>query len=164
MKQKFKYIFSNLIVLGLLITYQLPLWSQCPSVNVLSKDYFSHQCGDHHFQSLVGVQIPLYKKVGNLHLTSPLTDFILPSSTSEVEVLSLKIYPNPAIDVVQVHWESADLGMIAIISALGQEIMVFQAEPFQITTLDISHLAAGYYTIKAQPNSNQYFIAKLIKQ
>lgn len=164
MKQKFKNVWPNLIVLGMLFAYQLPLWSQCPTVNVLSKDYFSHQCGDHHFQSLVGVQIPLYKKVGNLHLTSPLTDFILPSATSEVEVSSLKIYPNPAIDVVQVHWESADIGSIAIISSLGQEITVFQAEPFQITTLDISHLATGYYTIKAQTKSNQYFIAKLIKQ
>lgn len=164
MNQKFRNVWPNLIVMGMFLTYQLPLLGQCPTVSVVSKDYFSHQCGTNHFQSLLGVQIPLYKKVGNLHLTSPLTDYFIPSATTEVEVTHLKIYPNPAIDVVQVQWESSDLGSIVVISSLGQVISTFQTEPFQITTLDISHLPVGYYTLKAKSKSNQYFIAKLIKQ
>lgn len=164
MKQKFKNVWKDVIAFCVLFSCQLSLLSQCPTANVVSKDYFSHQCGSSHFQSLIGVQIPVYKKVGNLHLTSPLTDYIIPSGTLDVEVSKLKVYPNPAMDVVQVHWENSDFGTFEIISTLGQVISSFQAEPFQITTLDIAHLPTGYYTIKAKSKSNHYFITKLIKQ
>ena len=95
MKQKFKNFWKDVIAFCVLFSYQLSLLSQCPTANVVSKDYFSHQCGSSHFQSLIGVQIPVYKKVGNLHLTSPLTDYIIPSGTLDVEVSKLKVYPNP---------------------------------------------------------------------
>jgi D-alanyl-D-alanine carboxypeptidase len=73
---------------------------------------------------------------------------------------SLKIYPNPANNYIEIT--GLNNGTIEIINAQGQRVKTFDTSNTKIT-IDISKLAGGVYTIRIKTD-NEIIVKKLIKQ
>lgn len=167
-----KYFYTRLklrkwIFLILLTTVMLQseynLTAQCQQVKVVSRGYINNLCGMQH-QGLYGVDIPIYGKSGNLLFTSPLTENVKLTNTSDLPFKKLFVYPNPAIETVNIQWEENEKANIELLTPLHQLITTLTTEPNQITTLDVSDLPNGFYLIKIKSSNNQIYISKLIKQ
>jgi hypothetical protein len=163
---KIAILFKNIKVhLVLLVCYGgLEVEAQCLYSPVIAQAYYHETCGDKSMQNLTGVPIPIYGNHGGLFFTSPLTSDVIISSLKEVQINHLQVYPNPAIDRVNIEWPFDEDADIFIYSQIGQLISKSQIKAQTISILDIQMLHAGYYTIKAITKSNQTFISKLIKQ
>jgi len=74
------------------------------------------------------------------------------NSTEEILISQdIAVYPNPAIDVLNIKSDS-DIGIL-IISDLSGRILIEQCVDAQFWQADISQLSKGYYLIYTQNNS-----------
>src|SRR3989338_115186 len=79
-------------------------------------------------------------------------------------VIQLHVFPNPSQDQTTVRWEeSAEIEEIMLIDAAGQLVkhMVIDHQQSEVN-LDLSDIAAGYYTIVAQGKSGQVRLPHLV--
>ncbi len=151
-------------MLILILSIDAEIAAQCVYSPVIATNYFTGICGTQHTQNMIGVQVPIYGNNGTLFFTSPLTDRVVISSTNDGPIHQLRIFPNPAFDILQIEWPNDQAADIHIYSPLGQLISKSRIDAFSISTIDIQHLLPGYYIVKAVTPQNQTFISKLIKQ
>ncbi|MEZ4910778.1 MAG: T9SS type A sorting domain-containing protein [Saprospiraceae bacterium] len=152
------------LVLHAIVLGNIVLFGQCPETRVIAQSYLTASCGGHYFQSLIGADIPVYGHVGNIYLSSPLTDVVKVSSNDDIHSSKLVVFPNPANDILNVQWESDKNTTLELYSAFGQIISTITSASTSITTIDISNLPSGYYVIKSRTEDNYIFISKFIKQ
>jgi hypothetical protein len=88
-----------------------------------------------------GNHIPL-----NAGIDSNKVGFFLNGIRDISRATKVNVYPNPAADQVRITSTSA-MTDIRIIDIIGNEILTISADNKQSATLDISHLAAGVYTV-----------------
>ena len=74
---------------------------------------------------------------------------------------SIKIYPNPARDMVSITWDNTldDIVEIKLLDALGQEWSIQKGREDRI---DLSNLPDGMYIVKLKTRNKEY-VKKLIK-
>ncbi|MBW8051557.1 MAG: PKD domain-containing protein [Cytophagales bacterium] len=78
---------------------------------------------------------------------------VIISGISDLELLSnLKIYPNPANDVLIIDANNIRLNMITMINSLGQVVIVNKPNNNNTHELDVSGLAPGLYFLQIQTN------------
>ena len=72
-------------------------------------------------------------------------DELLATSTSDLNSeIKLEIFPNPAVDFVNVRWESAKMTSIALYNQKGQELILkTECEGSEFCTLDLRNLPKG---------------------
>ena len=122
------------------------LYGQCIHSRVLANGYWEEGCGAYSMRHLVGVSHPAYGQVGNLVLTSPLTNNVIRTNIVEELPKWISIYPNPAYHELHIDW-------------MLPEDAVMQL----YTVVDIHALNPGSYIIKIVTSSNKIYFSKLIK-
>ncbi|SFQ45624.1 Por secretion system C-terminal sorting domain-containing protein [Flavobacterium akiainvivens] len=68
------------------------------------------------------------------------------------EMQVLKIYPNPAVDVVSVDFGQAAINGFELLSITGQQVLTIDSEKLAGNTIDISGISAGVYIYKVSHN------------
>lgn len=74
---------------------------------------------------------------------------------SKEKPISLKIYPNPAKNQLQIEWSEKELSAearIQVFNNIGQEVLSIEVKEAQQVALNISDLAAGIYFLKFHQN------------
>lgn len=80
------------------------------------------------------------------------------SEYSKIEQVSfgtasgVKVYPNPAISTVNI--EASEGSKVSVYNMIGQRMEVRSSGSGRLTTLDVSSLSAGNYTIQVQDNTS----------
>lgn len=139
--------------------------AQCNYSPVSASVYLSNECNGRQFQDLRGTPIPIYGNNGRLFFTSTLTPDIIVTKTDDIFFSNnMMIYPNPAIAILNIEWPNEGDLEVTILSTLGSEIKKYRIASNTISTLDISDLPPGYYTLISKAKNNQIFTNKLIKQ
>ena len=79
-------------------------------------------------------------------------------------LIQLHVFPNPSTDQAAVTWqESAELAEIMLFDAAGQLVKHVHVDPQQSEVkLDLSAVAAGYYTICANGKSGRVRLPHVI--
>ena len=93
----------------------------------------------------------------NVYVDSCITD------VNEIRITEgLKVYPNPATDIVfvQLNLENSDYGYLEIINYLGQEIGTYLIQNAEDFSIDISHLRKGLYLCKLIDANNEEVTTK----
>lgn len=85
-----------------------------------------------------------------------------PTSTTDLEIMNVEVYPNPGLRCIHFKPSNAFNGpmVLSIYNADGQLI---QRQPYQ-PTLDISHLEDGIYILSITGADGKSAIRKLVKQ
>ncbi|MFA6572493.1 MAG: T9SS type A sorting domain-containing protein, partial [Bacteroidota bacterium] len=81
------------------------------------------------------------------------------TKVNELIVKQFSVYPNPAINELNIHFPSNDNYEVEITNALGETIFKTKNK----NTIDISQLVNGIYFLKAREGNHIYF-RKIIKQ
>lgn len=93
------------------------------------------------------------------------SDAILPDGSTGIDATSiagLKIYPNPVIDQLQIDADAAvKINDIRIWDAQGRPVFHSTQSP---ATIDLTHLADGFYYLRITNTSGAVQIQKIIKQ
>lgn len=71
----------------------------------------------------------------------------------EDESYSIKLYPNPARDRVQIDWDSPEVGetTLKFVDAMGREVYqknMSQTKGLNSTTISVEHMSKGIYFIQ----------------
>jgi hypothetical protein len=142
-----------LLVIGMMILTNLNLKSQCAlSQLLLSQGYKVTNLGDKSFQSMVGVQVPIYGKSGDLVFTSPLTAGSLLTNIPDLDLLGVDIYPNPVIDLLWVKVDKGELHDLQIMDVTGK--IIFK-EQYSEKPVNLSHLQPGLYYLQLRSGQSQ---------
>jgi endoglucanase len=75
-----------------------------------------------------------------------------PLSTNEFEISSIKLYPNPAINVLNIE-AAMSIEKVKVYNILGQEV-ISKLPNTELVTLDVSDLQVGVYIVKTSINGN----------
>jgi len=75
-----------------------------------------------------------------------------PLSTNEFEISSIKLYPNPAINVLNIE-AAMSIEKVSVYNLLGQEV-ISKSSNAELVTLDVSSLQVGVYIVKTSINGN----------
>lgn len=91
--------------------------------------------------------------------------FATPSSTKDLNVVSVEVYPNPAYDILNVSIKGmkTDGDAIATIMNMDGKVMAEIGINKEITDIQISELPSGVYTIKVMHQNKVIFVSKFIK-
>lgn len=80
------------------------------------------------------------------------------------ETNNLKIFPNPAWNIVNINLEKPDtVSSIAILSFDGKLIQFMSTNIRIQNTMDIKRLAKGMYFLKINLNNGEYYVERLVK-
>jgi hypothetical protein len=109
--------------------------------------------------------IRCYYEDGRLVYKDDEIDDCFLSTTSNLVLYPITIYPNPAYDVlnIPIKDESANQNLLATVMNIDGKVMsesVINADNFSI---DISALPSGIYTVKVKDNNQILFVTKFIK-
>jgi hypothetical protein len=95
---------------------------------------------------------------------------LVPWSTPDFNILgvekesqSLKLYPNPARDLVKLDWDSAAAGetILKLMDSMGREVFqkyIFQTKGLNSTTISVEHMSKGIYFIQINKQRAKLFI------
>ena len=75
-----------------------------------------------------------------------------PLSTNEFEISSIKLYPNPATNLLNIESEIS-IEKVTVYNILGQEV-ISKSPNAELVTLDVSSLQVGVYIVKTSINGN----------
>ena len=75
-----------------------------------------------------------------------------PASTSEIENLTIGVYPNPSVDFISIEVPFQEGGIIEIFTVDGRKI-VSQVVTATLNQIDISELPSGAYIVNYQSDS-----------
>lgn len=75
---------------------------------------------------------------------------------------TVKVYPNPARNMVTVSLLDQDISTIVVFTTEGKQAMNQQVDGSRSKQLDVSSLAAGMYLVQITAKNNQVFTSKLI--
>ncbi|MFT7073555.1 T9SS type A sorting domain-containing protein [Patiriisocius sp. Uisw_017] len=75
---------------------------------------------------------------------------------------AVKVYPNPARNMVTVSLLDQDISTIVVFTTEGKQAMNQQVDGSRSKQLDVSSLAAGMYLVQITAKDNQVFTSKLI--
>jgi len=90
---------------------------------------------------------------GSPATSNAITMTVNPLSVSDPELLNnVKIYPNPANDILFIETDNIQLKMITITNSLGQVVIVNIINDNNSYKLDVSGLSAGIYFLQIQTN------------
>ena len=149
----------------LLLMFCVPdtIRAQCHLNNLQSTAYLTGQCGGYSFQSAVGSLSRITGSCGDLFFTPPLTGSDFTSFTAATNVLSIQIFPNPAMDYLMIKGlKHPDFCTAEIYSSTGKWLMrkefVHENNP-----LSIAELLPGLYFIKIHQSDKQMVVKKFIK-
>jgi hypothetical protein len=84
---------------------------------------------------------------------------VLQVGISEIEEASIRIYPNPAIDMLNIN--CGDNGKVKIINLAGQSLMEIEARK-GTNQLNVQHLSQGLYMIQFTNNTGAVSTQKLL--
>lgn len=73
-------------------------------------------------------------------------------STNDFETLKARIYPNPAMNLLNIESEMS-IEKVTVYNILGQEV-ISKSPNAELVTLDVSSLQAGVYVVKTSINGN----------
>lgn len=104
-----------------------------------------------------GINTPTYFCLDNLTTTPLMTDV-----NNVVDVINLKIFPNPTSDWVQVSWQGDDSSVVQLLDWNGK-IIENQVVSNAKVRFDLQSLPKGIYLLKVIIGS-QFFSRKIIKQ
>jgi hypothetical protein len=83
------------------------------------------------------------------------------ASVDEIQNNDLLIYPNPAKDVIWWTSRNAAAGTtFTIYNSLGQSVGITGTQTSKQTTIDVSGLSAGLYTLRLEDGSSKSFIVE----
>ena len=71
----------------------------------------------------------------------------LPDNVTITEDSNLKIFPNPATDVIQLDHKDANISTVDIFNALGQKVMNFAPIATNTLAINVSSLTTGTYVV-----------------
>lgn len=95
--------------------------------------------------------------------TETKVDYILiPVGINEALVNNIKIYPNPATNILQIEFKTSAKRRITIFDANGKQCITTEIEGLT-TSIDISELSKGWYIIKITENNLPTNKIKIIK-
>lgn len=137
--------------------------TQCNLNSLQSTAYQTGECGNYNFQSAVGSLSRISGSCGDLFFTPPLTGSDFTSLTTETEVLSVQIFPNPAMDVLSIKGlPTTEFYRAEIYSSTGK---LWQQKEFRLedSHLSIADLLPGLYFIKIYHVDLQVIVKKFIK-
>jgi len=75
-----------------------------------------------------------------------------PLSTSDFSANAIKLYPNPATNVLNIE-SASTIEKVAIYNLLGQEV-ISQTPNSELVTIDVTNLQSGIYVVKSSINGN----------
>lgn len=139
------------------------LYGQCIHSRVLASGYWEEGCGAYSMQHLVGVSHPAYGQVGNLVLTSPLTNNVIRTNIVEELPKWISIYPNPAYHELHIDWMLPEDAVMQLYTVVGQAVFQEELNAKAVNVVDIHALNPGSYIIKIVTSSNKIYFSKLIK-
>ena len=100
------------------------------------------------FSDTSGVDNDLF--IDNFQITaSSLSDT---AGVEDESLVTLNMYPNPAIDVLNISSQST-INTVEIFNVLGQKVITMQVEDTS-TEINVSNLNAGIYLIKYEINNS----------
>lgn len=88
--------------------------------------------------------------------------FIYPDNVSDLNNLALKVYPNPATDIINIEGELETIEIYSISGKLEMTIKPSDNSEKHTIQIDISHLTAGMYIVKTD-NDKIIKMCKIIK-
>ncbi|AXG68283.1 hypothetical protein KORDIASMS9_00476 [Kordia sp. SMS9] len=80
------------------------------------------------------------------------TEFVEPLSVNEIADFQVKLYPNPATDILYIELEKSELIRLQLVDIHGKQILTKTATSKQIE-LNISNLKSGMYFLKLSSNT-----------
>lgn len=84
-------------------------------------------------------------------------------SSKDVHINKIKVYPNPAQDVLTLEYDqNISSGILKIMDLNGAVISSIAINELNKKTLDVSKFKSGCYVIKFQ-SGTQYLVSKFIK-
>jgi hypothetical protein len=95
---------------------------------------------------------------------------LVPWSTPDFNILGveeesqgLKLYPNPARDLVKLDWDSSAAGetILKLMDAMGREVFqknLPQTKGLNSTTISVEHMSKGNYFIQINKQNAKLFI------
>lgn len=96
-----------------------------------------------------------YNATNDMHSTI-VTRTVTGINEQQLISANVKIYPNPAADVIKIESEQALYGTISLLNTLGQELFSVKVTGEKTSTIQLNDIPAGIYIIKI---SNGNFIA-----
>jgi len=87
----------------------------------------------------------------NILLSIPMTTEILTTSTLELDIQELKIFPNPTSDYFQLS-NSKDVDKISIYNIVGKEMKTYKVE--HGSSYDVTYLPVGMYLVRLYDSKN----------
>ncbi len=84
------------------------------------------------------------------------------ASVNESTIEGLKVFPNPATNVVNVSVENANINQITVFDITGKQVINLKGMDTKITTINTSNLENGVYLMKIVDNDNQEQSLKLV--
>jgi len=144
----------------------LPFFSngQCSQQTVSVSNYSVGNCNSISFQSTLGQIVSAYGQCGNLRFDAPLlTSGLLSSVEHDIYFDKIEVFPNPAIDELQIKFPIEDDYILTLYDNLGRQIMNVPLKNSLRYNLSIMALHAGYYNMRIRNNENKIQIIKIIK-
>jgi len=88
----------------------------------------------------------------------------VPNATSIAgeKIEGLRIYPNPATDVVYITTENAPVKNISIFDITGKEVINLNSLSLNNTSINVSNLKQGMYLMKIEDENNNQQAVKLV--
>ncbi len=84
------------------------------------------------------------------------------ASVNESTIEGLKVFPNPATNVVNVSVENANINQITVFDITGKQVINLKGMDTKTTTINTSNLENGVYLMKIVDNDNQEQSLKLV--
>ena len=100
------------------------------------------------FSDTSGVDNDLF--IDNFQITA--TSLSDTAGVEDESLVTLNVYPNPAIDVLNISSQST-INTVEIFNVLGQKVITMQVED-TIAEINVSNLNAGIYLIKYEINNS----------
>ncbi|GIV41868.1 MAG: hypothetical protein KatS3mg034_1178 [Vicingaceae bacterium] len=85
-----------------------------------------------------------------------------PNNVIELDKNTLKIYPNPASDVINVLSQDQAVMRVVLYNSLGQPVMESAGQG--LINFDVNHLPAGYYFVRVEKGSNVETIKVMLQK
>lgn len=130
-------------------------WTEVPLQEIAHSGFYS---SDHKFfENSADIYIASLD-LGVLKYTLDLSSVNTPESRPTLQ--NVKVYPNPAVDIINVELNNETPYSLTLYSLTGAKVM----EVFNLRSLDISSLESGIYFLGIKSNENNIIIKKILKK
>jgi len=139
-------------------------WSQCV-VKFYSGQGLSGNCGPYTIQGSITQNAGLYGHCGGYQFTPPITDDDFSTSSVEVNLNEVSLFPNPVLDLLKIYLpKDIHISQLLVFDLIGREMVRLQINNISNEVeIDAGGLPSGYYIIKMYNNQKLITNASFLK-